>query len=512
MNSGQQQQQQNSFIPSAAIPNFSNFYLPFNPAFVELPEAKAEDLTPRSGWIGRVNDIEKKYIAEKKKTSDLREEIQQLQIDFSNAQSTSNLNLEQLSSYIISLEQEVDRQQSKIEEQNSMLKSKEEYILVIKETIKENEEKYLKHLSDIKAEYEKLEGVNKNLKERINELNTENQTLRLDCVEAKNETAKQYGIRDTEKSLIQNQLKETQLELTKANNKYFDTIKELERTKVLLEESISKRAENERQVIWKDNEITRMTSLVKDLEVTSKVGVQEYEKTATSKFETLTQKIRDEKSEIQLLYEKEQKTSYELRLQLDQTTKNYNILREENERLRSLIKIHEETIAQHESADKENMLRFNHLKAKYTSHFERNDLEDNINTRKLLRYREELESLKIEHDQNQKLIFQYQNFLKMHDLDYEFNNLTRFNHGNLNKISADLKQEARERAARDYYLEHQTNKASNLWRESFKEHDLEKEKTIRDLREEMDNISDHMEGEWRQLFDNLSKFKTKIGQ
>ena len=66
---------------------------------------------PRGGWVSRLNDVEKKYIAEKNKTSELPEEIHQLQIDFSNAQSTSNLNLEQLSSYIISLEQEIDRQQ-----------------------------------------------------------------------------------------------------------------------------------------------------------------------------------------------------------------------------------------------------------------------------------------------------------------------------------------------------------------------------------------------------------------
>jgi len=32
------------YVPNV-IPNFSNFYLPFNPAYVELPEAKAEDLT-----------------------------------------------------------------------------------------------------------------------------------------------------------------------------------------------------------------------------------------------------------------------------------------------------------------------------------------------------------------------------------------------------------------------------------------------------------------------------------
>jgi len=96
----------------------------------------------------------------------------------------------------------------------------------------------------------------------------------------------------------------------------------------------------------------------------------------------------------------------------------------------------------------------------------------------------------------------------MHDLDYEFNNLTRFNHGTLTKISADLKQEAREKAARSYYLEYQTK---NTLRETQNEHESASDKAIRNLKQEMDGISDHMEDEWRQLFTNLSQFKTKIG-
>jgi len=55
--------------------------------------------------------MEKKYLEEKRNSTNLREEIQQLQIEYSNAQSNANLNLEQLSSYIISLEQETERHQ-----------------------------------------------------------------------------------------------------------------------------------------------------------------------------------------------------------------------------------------------------------------------------------------------------------------------------------------------------------------------------------------------------------------
>jgi len=96
----------------------------------------------------------------------------------------------------------------------------------------------------------------------------------------------------------------------------------------------------------------------------------------------------------------------------------------------------------------------------------------------------------------------------MHDLDYEFNNLTRFNHGSMTKISADLKHEAREKAARTYYLEHQTK---NILRETQNEHDSATEKARKKLKQEMESVSDHMEDEWRQLFTNLSQFKTKIG-
>lgn len=44
------------------------------------------------------------------------------------------------------------------------------------------------------------------------------------------------GIRDTEKLLLQNQLKETQSELAKLNNKYYELTKDLERTRYMLED------------------------------------------------------------------------------------------------------------------------------------------------------------------------------------------------------------------------------------------------------------------------------------
>lgn len=94
------------------------------------------------------------------------------------------------------------------------------------------------------------------------------------------------------------------------------------------------------------------------MELSTKAEAREFEKTHTSKVETLTQKIRDEKAEIQSLYESEKRTSLELRLQLEQATKSLNALREENTNLRHINKTYEETIANFESVEKENMIRF----------------------------------------------------------------------------------------------------------------------------------------------------------
>ena len=51
------------------------------------------------------------------------------------------------------------------------------------------------------------------------------------------------GIRDSEKTLLQSQLKETQNEMARLNNKYFDLMKDLERTRYMLEEASKKNFE-----------------------------------------------------------------------------------------------------------------------------------------------------------------------------------------------------------------------------------------------------------------------------
>ena len=72
----------------------------------------------------------------------------------------------------------------------TQIKSRDDYIVTVKDTLKENEDRYLKHLDTVKVEYEKLEENNKFLKERINELTQETQSLRLEALESKNEAAR----------------------------------------------------------------------------------------------------------------------------------------------------------------------------------------------------------------------------------------------------------------------------------------------------------------------------------
>lgn len=72
----------------------------------------------------------------------------------------------------------------------AQVKSRDDYIIVVKETVKENEANYHKHLETVRREYEKLEDNNKMLKERIAEQNTENQSLRLQAMEYRNEASK----------------------------------------------------------------------------------------------------------------------------------------------------------------------------------------------------------------------------------------------------------------------------------------------------------------------------------
>ena len=98
----------------------------------------------------------------------------------------------------------------------------------------------------------------------------------------------------------------------------------------------------------------------------------------------------------------------------------------------------------------------------------------------------------------------------MHNLDYEFNSLARFDGRNMNKTPADLKHEAREKAVREYYLEQEGRRIGGLLKEKDKNIDEENGKRLENLKKQMDGVSDHMEEEWRQLFSSISEFKTRI--
>lgn len=73
---------------------------------------------------------------------------------------------------------------------NAQIKARDEYIIIVKDTIKDNEERYLQHLDTIKREYEKLEAVNEELRKRISDQRVEIQSLRLEAGEARNESAR----------------------------------------------------------------------------------------------------------------------------------------------------------------------------------------------------------------------------------------------------------------------------------------------------------------------------------
>jgi len=294
------------------------------------------------------------------------------------------------------------------------------------------------------------------------------------------------------------------------NNKLYEVTRELERSRYMHEDVSGKSSKVERELTSKDTEIRRLTDLLTVVENRGRTEERELERTINERVLGSTHQIREEKSNFELKYELEQKTNQDLRVQVDQLNKTVRTLTEENQHLRVINKTSEERITKLETLEQENAERFNSLKMKYDSFFSKADQEGFNKEVKLVRCREELESLKIEKEQHEKLIFQYQNFLKLHNLDYEFTTLTRLPVGNFSKITTDVKHEAREKAAREYYLEQEAMKNNALVKEKEKGFGLENQRKMDQYRKEMDNISDHMEDEWRKLFSNLAEFKTKI--
>jgi len=485
-------------------------FLPANPSFIELPEARAEDLTPRSGWANKLDVAERKYVEEKQHKEELQEKIEQLRLHISTIESTASLNLEQLSAHIVSLEREIESMQKKEEDLKAQIKNRDDYIATVKNIIEENEHKYHKHLEKIRREYERLEDNNKMLKERIAELTEESQSLRLQSLEHRNETAKTQGIRDTEKTLLQNQLKETQSEVFRLNNKCSDLTRELDRTKFLYDESSSKISKVERELIYKENEIKRLEELVKLAEDKLRADDRHVERTTHERVLMATQQHKDERHDTETKYKLEQKTTFELRTQLEQLNRTVAALRAENLELKAVNKINEENLIKAEMLEQEMTKQFNTLKVKYDSHFSRVDHEGFNKELRVVQLKEEVASLRTEKEFHERLIFQYQNFLKMYNLDYEFNSLTRLEHGNLSKPITDLKLEAREKAARDFYVQNEGKKYAEKAKEKYKMYEEGTQQKVDKFRKEMDNIGDEMEEEWKKLFTSLTEFKAKI--
>lgn len=108
------------------------------------------------------------------------------------------------------------------------------------------------------------------------------------------------------------------------------------------------------------------------------------------------------------------------------------------------------------------------------------------------------------------MIFQYQNFLKMYNLDYEFNSLTRLDKTALIKHNVDFKHEAKEKAAREFYLENEKKRYTQEIREKYYKTEEGSQQRVEKFRREMDDVADDMEGEWKKLFSSITEFKTRI--
>lgn len=100
--------------------------------------------------------------------------------------------------------------------------------------------------------------------------------------------------------------------------------------------------------------------------------------------------------------------------------------------------------------------------------------------------------------------------MKLYNLDYEFNSLTRLDKGVLTKPTPGLKHEAKEKAAREYYLQNESKRYAEQIKDKYKMFDDVTEKNVEKFRNDMDNIGDEMEEEWKKLFTNLTEFKAKV--
>jgi len=118
-----------------------------------------------------------------------------------NIESTAKLNVEQLSTHIITLNKEIELHrvifpitmtnwQKNEETLDDQIRNKENYINGLKQTLKDNEEQYKNHLNKVKLEYEKLEAENNQLTQTNELLSKETARLQLETSELRNEFSK----------------------------------------------------------------------------------------------------------------------------------------------------------------------------------------------------------------------------------------------------------------------------------------------------------------------------------
>ena len=118
-----------------------------------------------------------------------------------NIESTAKLNVEQLSTHIITLNKEIELHrvifpitmtnwQKNEETLDDQIRNKENYINGLKQTLKDNEEQYKNHLNKVKLGYEKLEAENNQLTQTNELLSKETARLQLETSELRNEFSK----------------------------------------------------------------------------------------------------------------------------------------------------------------------------------------------------------------------------------------------------------------------------------------------------------------------------------
>ncbi len=97
----------------------------------------------------------------------------------------------------------------------------------------------------------------------------------------------------------------------------------------------------------------------------------------------------------------------------------------------------------------------------------------------------------------------------MQKLEGEFNSLIRLDQEAFSKGNSVPKQEARERAAREYLLEKERKTTLSRLKENGNTLDQESREKIETFKKGLERMEDDLDNEWRSLFKELSNFENK---